>query len=147
MRMLTNIFSGIVYRIWRKTSGVHGKLSWPNSEKRCYFRMPHGFTLLASNCNASGNESTDRVEMRKDVVMEMHYRQHLQWVSQGAVLTDDVLRKISEVQELDPFRMRIARLQFRHRRQHTHLQPFTGPVVDNCPVLTGGLRGHQLLCS
>jgi hypothetical protein len=40
--------------------------------------MPHGFTLLASNCNASGNESTDRVEMRKDVVMEMHYRQHLQ---------------------------------------------------------------------
>jgi len=88
----------------------------------------------------------DLATLRAQVLTRSSAEEVLSGVSQGAALTDDVLRKISEVQELDPFCTRIARMRLRPRRQHTHLQPFTGPVVDNCPALTGGSRGHKLLC-
>jgi hypothetical protein len=61
-------------------------------------------------------------------------------ILQGEALTDDILQRICKIQELDSFCMRIARLLLHICAQHTHLQPFTSPVVDKCPTLTGGIE-------
>ena len=119
-----------------KRFNVHNKSMTPNVGQSL------DASVLPSDEIAKRNLET----LHAQVLTKASAQEVLTGVRQGEALTDDILQRISKVQELDPFCTRIARLQLHPRPQHTHLQPFTGPVVDKSPTLTGGTSGHQLLC-
>jgi len=103
-----------------KRFNVHNKSMTPNVGQSL------DASVLPSDEIAKRNLET----LHAQVLTKASAQEVLTGVRQGEALTDDILQRISKVQELDPFCTRIARLQLHPRPQHTHLQPFTGPVVD-----------------